>query len=709
MKKIVSFTLSVSLVVSCAFGGKITIDKARQVGSNFYFERYSQHQLINYQDLKVTESFTQTFNGNAVYYIFNFTNKGFIIVSADDAVPPVLAYSFEGNYSQENQPPQFINWMEGYAKQIDQSIQHPENPTYNFHSAWQRLSTSDPKNLDSTSLTTVGPLEISTWDQGMYYNLLCPVDPAGPDSHVWTGCVATAMSQVMYYYRWPNTGVGSHCYTPSGYPQQCADFGNTTYEWNQMVNSVGFRDTAVATLIWHAGVSVNMMYSPSGSGAYSQDAVTAMINNFRYSPNAHLMSRDATPTDAFDDTLRQNLDRNQVMYYDGYGTGGHAFNMDGYQGTDYFHFNWGWSGSFNGYFYLDNLNPGGDNFTNGQDAMVNLYPDTIDYTYPSYCTGQQVLNALEGTFEDGSGPMDNYQNNANCSWLIKPQTISDSIIQITISFDRFNTEASNDVVKIYKGATTNDSLVGSFSGDSIPPSVTVNGGEALVTFTTNGTNCEPGWDISYTSKSYDWCTGTQIYTDLEGTITDGSGDHHYRNGTLCRWEILPTSGKAVKLKFNSFKTEPINDYVKIYDLKTEQELAQYSGDYTASNLPAPVIAASGQMFIIFVTNICTTDEGWSASWTAFPLSTQDQPELQNCEVFPNPACGQVFLQMSSTSQTELTVELVNLDGKVQLSEKFETIEGVNKKSFDISGLPAGIYLLRVIGNNGLITRKVVID
>jgi hypothetical protein len=452
-----------------------------------------------------------------------------------------------------------------------------------------------------------------------------------------------------------------------------------------------------------------MKYSPSGSGAYSQDAVTAMINNFRYSPNAHLMSRDATPTDAYDDTLRQNLDRYQVMYYDGYGTGGHAFNMDGYQGSDYFHFNWGWSGSFNGYFYLDNLNPGGDNFTNGQDAMVNLYPDTINNTYPSYCSGQQVLNALEGTFEDGSGPLDNYQNNDNCSWLINPQDISDSIIQITISFDRFNTETLNDVVKIYKGATTNDSLVGSFSGDSIPPSVTVNAGEALVTFTTNGTNREPGWYISYTSKSYDWCTGTQIYTDLEGTISDGSGDHHYRNGTLCRWEILPTSGKAVKLKFNSFKTEPINDYVKIYDLKTEQELAQYSGDYTTSNLPATVVAPSGQMFIIFVTNICTTDEGWNASWTTFPLSVEEQPELQNCEVFPNPASGQVFLQVSSVSQTSLTVELASLDGRVQLSEKFETIEGVNKKSFDISRLQAGVYFLRVIGNNGLITRKVVID
>jgi len=96
-----------------------------------------------------------------------------------------------------------------------------------------------------------------------------------------------------------------------------------------------------------------------------------------------------------------------------------AFNLDGYQGTNYFHFNWGWSGSYNGYFYLNNLNPGGDNFTNGQGAIINLYPDTNNYNYPSYCAGQVVLSTLKGTFEDGSGPVKNYQNNANCGWLIQ--------------------------------------------------------------------------------------------------------------------------------------------------------------------------------------------------------------------------------------------------------------------------------------------------
>jgi len=710
MKKILSLALSLLLMISLAFGGKVTLDKARRVGSNFFFERYTQHQQLNYQDLKVKESFTEKFNGNAVYYVFNFTNNGYVIVSADDAVPPVLAYSFDGSFSRDNQPPQFINWMEGYAKQIDQSIQHPSDAAYDFHTTWQRLSTNDPANLDDSPLTDVPPLLVSSWDQGSYYNLLCPADPAGPNGHVWAGCVATAMSQVMYYYRWPLTGSGSNCYNPSGYPQQCADFGNTTYKWDEMVNSCTFRDTALATLIWHAGIAVNMMYSPNGSGAYSEDALTAMIINFRFSPNAHLVPRDYTPTDQYTAILRDNLDHKRVMYYDGYGTGGHAFNMDGYQGTDYFHFNWGWSGSYNGYFYLNNLNPGGDDFTNGQQAMVELYPDTINNTYPSYCTGQHILTALNGTFEDGSGPMENYQNNENCSWLINPQSILDSIIRITLNFNRFSTESGSDLVNIYQGATTSDSLVASFSGDNIPPSVIVNSGKALITFTTNGTTRKPGWYVSYSSKSYDWCSGTTtVFTDPEGTITDGSDHFNYRNGTICRWQIIPSSGGAVQLVFNSFKTEPVHDYVKIYDIQTEQQLALYSGDYSASSLPATVVAPSGKMFIFFATNSSTTDEGWSASWSTLPLGTQDQPGLPDCQVFPNPASGQVFLQMYTASKKGLTAELVSIDGKVQLSERFETIEGMNKKSFDISGLQAGVYVLRIIGDDGLTTRKVVIN
>jgi hypothetical protein len=149
--------------------------------------------------------------------------------------------------------------------------------------------------------------------------------------------------------------------------------------------------------------------------------------------------------------------------------------------------------------------------------------------------------------------------------------------------------------------------------------------------------------------------------------------------------------------------------VQIYDLKTDQELAKYSGDYSSTDLPSPVIASSGQMFVIFISNECTTDEGWSASWTTLPLDIQEQQNLQNCQVYPNPASGYIFLELSTATRADISVEFVSNDGKIQLSQKFETTEGLNKKTFDISGLQSGFYILKIIGDKEVITRKVIIN
>jgi hypothetical protein len=319
-----------------------------------------------------------------------------------------------------------------------------------------------------------------------------------------------------------------------------------------------------------------------------------------------------------------------------------------------------------------------------------------------------MLTALAGTFEDGSGPLENYENNDNCNWLISPQSNSDSIIRITINFNRFNTESANDLVKIYKGATTSDSLVATFSGDNIPPSVVINGAQALITFTTNGNNPEPGWYISYSTKSYDWCSGMTTYTDPQGTLTDGSSTYNYRNSSTCRWEITPASGDPVRLVFNSFKTEASNDYVRILDLQSGQLLAEYSGDFSASTPPPSVVSLSGKMYILFTTNSSVTDEGWNASWTTYPLGVQERQNLQY-QVFPNPASGKVYIQMYESSKKELSLEFISIDGKVQLSENFTTTEGLNRKAIDISGLQAGIYVLRIIGDDGMVTRKVVVE
>jgi hypothetical protein len=696
-------------LISIAGAKQVDLISARRTGVNFYYERASQYHDIRYNDLKIKETFTEMFNGKNVYYIFNLDGNGYVIVSADDAVTPVLGYSFDGTYSTANQPPQFIDWMTRYAQQIDHSLSHDLTATAEIKGEWNRLAANDPSRLTPLRTTMdVTPLLISTWDQGGNYNMLCPADAAGPGGHVWAGCVATAMAQVMYYYRWPETGVGQHCYNPSGYPQQCADYGNTTYQWNEMLNSLPGPDTAVATLIWHCGISVNMMYSPSGSGAYSDDAAAAFRNNFKYSQDAQLLYKDNYSEDQWAQILRDNLDLARPLYYHGFGTGGHAFNVDGYQGLNYFHFNWGWSGSYNGYFYLTNLNPGGNNFTSGQGAIVNIYPDTTLYNYPEYCQGPTTLTNMKGTIEDGSGPQ-NYQPNANCSWLISPTSNSDSITSITLNFNRFNTEGTNDILTVYEGGTTVSPVAAQFSGDNMPGSLTVNSNKALVTFTSNGSVSKPGWFISYTSESMDWCEGMTVLSTPSGTVSDGSQDFNYKNSTLCRFRIgAEGSTDPLTLYFTSFNTEAGHDKLSIYDLGSEQLIAEISGDYTSSNLPAPVTAPGGQMFIIFVTDNVNNDLGWEGYWNTYPVGVCTLPAKADVSIYPNPASGSLNLRMTGISSGEIRTELLNVEGKSVLTGKFVSEKNQPENKLDITGVPGGIYFLKLVGSDFTVTKKIVI-
>ena len=710
MKKLTTLVFALLFLLSSLFAKKVDQETIRNVGKNFFYERISQYRQVNYQLLSIRDIVPIVYEGKAVYHAMNFEGGGFIIIAADDAVTPVLAYSFDGNYNSENHPPQFDHWMENYAKEIDYCIRENIPPDRSISEEWNHLKAGNPSNLRKEPLPDVQPLIISTWDQGSNYNALCPVDPAGPDGKVYAGCVATAMAQVMYYYRFPNNGIGSHCYNPWGYPLQCADYENTTYQWNEMMNSVNFKDTAVAELIWHCGISVDMMYSPGGSGAYSEDAVTAFIDNFRYSPNAHLVARDAYPPngDEFPAILRGNLDTRRPMYYDGYGpAGGHAFNVDGYQGTDYFHFNWGWSGYYNGYYYLNSLNPGGTTFNNGQRAMVDLYPDTLQNSYPSYCSGQTVLTSLYGTIEDGSGPK-YYRDNSNASWLIHPQSISDSVTSINISFNRFKTETGNDILRIYQGATINDPLIGSYSGNNLPAQINISGNKVLITFSTNSSVTNEGWFLTYTSEVMNWCAGTVYLTEPQGSLSDGSLEFNYRNNNNCRWIIEPDEGGAINLSFTSFYTEEENDIVKVIDLETGQLLANYSGNFSTSNLPPPITSSGKKIMILFLTNSSITDKGWSANYFTFPVGTKDNRAISRTEIFPNPARDYIMIKTFYDRPHTISYELMSVEGRSVLSSTLTTNPGVSIKTIGLPDLSEGVYILKMTDEQGTISKKVIL-
>ena len=183
----------------------------------------------------------------------------------------------------------------------------------------------------------------TTWNQSPYYNSLCP-DSAG--IHAVTGCAATAQAQVMKFWNWPETGVGEHSYSSSSYGGTLsANFGATTYNWSIMPNSVSSANTAgqaVALLMYHCGIAVDMNYSPDGSGAQTGDVPAALSEHFRYGACANMKARDSYAKSVWEDMLIETFDRGIPVVYAGNDSdGGHAFNCDGYNNNRYFHFNWG--------------------------------------------------------------------------------------------------------------------------------------------------------------------------------------------------------------------------------------------------------------------------------------------------------------------------------------------------------------------------------
>lgn len=305
-------------------------------------------------------------------YFISFSDGNFAIVAADDNSYPVLAYSDEGLTKSSDLPPAVYYWMDLYATQVSE-LRSSKLQIIEHQNLWNDLRDGRYDNAAKNNRAVV-PLVSSMWNQDWPYNALCPMDPAGPGGRVYAGCVATAMGMVMKYWNHPQTGEGNHSYYASGYGYQSANFGATTYLWDQMGDSIGTNYTPIATLLYHLGVSVNMGYAPDGSGAQSTDAAEALVDYFRY-PTAEYKSRSSYNQTTWNALITTQLDNGVPLYYSGHGSGGgHAFVLDGYDSADHFHFNFGWSGSGNGYYYTNNINPGGSDFNQSQGIIINTIP-----------------------------------------------------------------------------------------------------------------------------------------------------------------------------------------------------------------------------------------------------------------------------------------------------------------------------------------------
>ena len=315
-------------------------------------------------------------------YIFT-TENSFVVMSADDCAQPILGYSLSDKFIVDDMPENLRWWLQQYSDEIQWGIENGIQSDKRTADEWRDLQAG--KSSKDTPDVIVGPLITTKWGQDAPYNNLCPYNESAGKRAV-TGCVATAMAQVMKYWNYPEQGVGSNTYTPANHPEygeQSANFGETTYDWANMTDTYGSSSTqaqkdAVATLMYHCGVSVNMDYDYSqadtdhvGSGAPTAMVPESLKTYFKYAPSATYKYKDDFTNDQWIALLQHELDESRPVLYAGRyvtstGGGGHAFVCDGYRSDGKFHFNWGWNGNKDGYFAIGALNPGGGNTGSGQ-------------------------------------------------------------------------------------------------------------------------------------------------------------------------------------------------------------------------------------------------------------------------------------------------------------------------------------------------------
>lgn len=697
--KFILTTLLSLLISLISYAKFVNENTANILAKNFFESQYLQIRNIKITDLNINNTIAVKYHQETVYYIVNFGNYGFVQISADDAAYPILAFDLDQNINLDKEASNYNAWVESYKKQIEYIRNNNLQASVKVRKLWKELERGNTTIAKGKSKE---PLLLSNWNQDALYNEQCPEDINGPGGNAYAGCVAIAMGQILYYYRYPNQGNGSHSYFHNVYGTQTANFGNTNYNWNQMTNSMSSGGNfQIAQLLYHLGVSVDMGYSASGSGAYSGTAASALKTYFNYQNSVELKDKDNYTYSEWINMITTSLNSNIPLYYHGFddqGGGGHAFNLDGYQGSNHFHFNWGWGSSYNGYYYLNALNPGSSNFILGEGAIFNIYP--VSSSYPYSCSTANTLTANEGTLTDGSGPQ-LYENNTDCSWLIAP---TENIAYVKLTFDRFNL-MPGDTLFIYDRYAT-DSLIAALSGSQIPSAINTQHGAALLNFKSNTTQKGEGFSISYKSYYPIYCSGISYYSDSTGVLSDGSDTNFYNNSTFCRWLIEPNNGYPVRIYFDSFDTEPNKDFVKIYDIAQSPTilLASYSGH----NIPPSVTAQSGKMSIIFTSSTGQSFGGWKAHYVSGPSVGIEEKEKSYFKIYPNPSSNFIYLENSGNKTNKIVkVNIYSIDGRTVLVQDISTENTILKLS--LAGLDKGMYIVTVFGEKFSESHKIIIE
>ena len=371
-----------------AVAAPVTREAAQQLASDFVAKHHPRDSRRNIKAVSSRMALKPASN-EAYYHVFNIGNdKGFVVVSGDDRTEAIIGYTDKGSFDDTQLPDNLKAWLSAYVEQMKWLEAHPDF-------ANQAEASRAPRRALTKS--AIAPLIQTLWNQHEPFNNSCP--DFFTFGKALTGCVATAMSQLMYYHKWPaklaKTIDSYTCETNwVGYGQITVDgiSEGLVFDWDNMlpdyskVTATASQKEAVAKLVAVCGAAVHMDYSNQGSSAYDNEVVPALRDYFDYSALARLVYRSDYLYDEWTDLIYSELAEARPVYYSGQSSGGgHAFLVDGYDGEGYFHVNWGWGGLYNGYFLLSVLKPGGtdgagaskssDGYSFDQVAVIGIKKD----------------------------------------------------------------------------------------------------------------------------------------------------------------------------------------------------------------------------------------------------------------------------------------------------------------------------------------------
>lgn len=347
-------------------------EEIRQIALSFFGQQSGEVETRAVRSIEYIPSsaFVEGAAGQEVFYLCNMPAEGFVLVSTNENLPEIFGYSSVAYHADRELPAGLLDLMQSYVS----------------------LSEGFSALAPLSAQVSVAPMLTTKWDQGDPYNRMCPRDGT---TRSMVGCVATAAAQVMKYYRWPEKkGTGKINYvTDSRKISVSVDLSENTLAWDLMLDEYApeqfsnAQANAVAKLMYTVGAACRMDYSYAESGTSLVDAVNGLSQYFGYDKDMYLLYGDIIPADIWNEIIVREINQSRPVIFSGAAANGsgHAFLLDGYEtrsGSIYYHVNWGWSGSGDGYYLVNNLTPSGNgigsgfgSFNNSQLILLNCQPE----------------------------------------------------------------------------------------------------------------------------------------------------------------------------------------------------------------------------------------------------------------------------------------------------------------------------------------------